>query len=87
MKTQILKKVLPLLAVVIAITGALAFDSKNAIEEAAWEHGYINTTTPCSMPVLCSTEAGPECTNSAGQIVYGLDNAAGTSCTKPLFRL
>jgi hypothetical protein len=86
MKTQILKKVLPLLAVVIAITGALAFDSKNAIEEASWEHGYINTTTPCSMPVVCSTAPGLECTNSAGQIVYGLDNSSGTSCTKPLFR-
>lgn len=84
MKNMRKKWLMPVMAFALAIGGAFA--SQASPESTIVEDGFVNTNKPCDIKVRCQTEGLYECTGPGG-IAYGMDDASGTSCTSPLFRL
>ncbi|MEH6763828.1 MAG: DUF6520 family protein [Aequorivita antarctica] len=84
MKNMRKKWLMPVMAFALAIGGAFA--SQANPEAPIPRKGYVNTHLPCNIEVQCYTSGKWECTGPGG-IAYGMDDASGTSCTTPLFRL
>ena len=84
MKNMRKKWLMPVMAFALAIGGAFA--SQASPESTIVVDGFVNTNKPCDIKVQCQESGRFECTGPGG-IAYGMDDASGTSCTSPLFRL
>jgi hypothetical protein len=88
MKTRILKMILPAAVIMFAVVGAFASQtsSKGVL---AVQTGYIDSPSPCSVPVTCNTNSGVICTllvNGVQHQAFGKISPQATNCTKVLFR-
>lgn len=89
MKTKFLKIGMPIAIFALAIMGAYA-SQKSESESFAPQVGWIDSPSPCSIEVECSTDFGPVCTMlHDGQIkqAFGKDNPKDATCSKELYRL
>ncbi len=85
MKTRIVQKALPFVAIVLAVAGAFAANiSRTNVSTYADVNGRIPSTC-AETSVVCSDNFNPQmCTNGAQQL-YKL-NAAGTACPQALYK-
>ncbi|MFV0225198.1 DUF6520 family protein [Empedobacter falsenii] len=94
MKTNFLKKALPIGVGMMAVAFAFAAESKTSQnnEEEVLMTGYIynSATSVCDdIKVECSTTIGLPCTvdqNGIEHDVFQLRDSSGTSCSIPLYR-
>lgn len=87
MKTKFFKTVLPFLAVVLAITGAFAFNQVPKEAALVDIYGVIPQGDECEdTNVLCTTiNTGSFCTQGSSTLLYRM-NAAGTACPEQLYK-
>ncbi|MFV0189035.1 MULTISPECIES: DUF6520 family protein [Empedobacter] len=93
MKTNFLKKALPIGVGMMAVAFAFATESKssqNSEEEAMTGYIYNSATNHCDdVKVECSTTIGLPCTvneNGIEKDVFELRDLSETSCSIPLYR-
>ncbi|MGV1021300.1 DUF6520 family protein [Empedobacter falsenii] len=93
MKTNFLKKALPIGVGMMAVAFAFATESKssqNSEEEAMTGYIYNSATNHCDdVKVDCSATIGLPCTvneNGIEKDVFELRDLSETSCTTPLYR-
>jgi hypothetical protein len=88
MKTKFLKIGMPIAIFALAIMGAYA-SQKTESESFVPQVGWIDSPSPCSIAVECSTDFGPVCTMlHDGQIkqAFGKENLNDATCSKELYR-
>lgn len=84
MKTKFFRLVLPAAVICFAIAGAVstnAMNKKAATLVDRWGYAHLEDT-PCKKEIMCSTDNGPVCKNTAGDILY--DFVSTTSCPNTL---
>ncbi|MFD2907930.1 hypothetical protein ACFSX9_04205 [Flavobacterium ardleyense] len=89
MKTKFLKIGMSLAVFALAIMGAYASQNTDNLVLAP-QTGWIDTPSPCEIPVSCSTEFGPLCTMVyQGEVkqAFGKDNLNDATCAKELYRI
>lgn len=74
----------------LAIAGAFASQSQSSqAGSLAFQTGWIDTPSPCSIPVECDTTIGEVCTMlHQGQVrqAYGKLNPSATTCASVLYK-
>ncbi|WP_422350825.1 DUF6520 family protein [Flagellimonas sp.] len=84
MKTLKNRLLLPVAAVVIAIT-ASAFTATSATEVADINDGYLNSTAPCSEPIQCAP-SGNELCKQGQQQAFGKYVLTQTTCPRVMYK-
>lgn len=85
MKTRIFKIVFPMLAFLIAISGAFAFNNAPAKKSAQQFIGHIKVDSDCEETgVLCQDEFNGKPCQSGGTNLYKLN---GSTCPNQLWKI
>lgn len=88
MKTKIFKTSMPIAMFLLAIVGAFASQSSdNSVK--ALQTGWIDTPSPCSIPVQCNTVVTQFCTlmyQGTTRQAYGKVNPGDATCAKVLYK-
>ncbi len=85
MKTHVLKLGLPVMAMAFGVLSAFATipEVENSV---APQQGYIDTTTPCTLSIECSTVQGPICRDADNNQVFGKLNETAPNCPVVLYQ-
>ncbi|RXG13124.1 DUF6520 family protein [Leeuwenhoekiella aestuarii] len=85
MKTHVLKLGLPVLAMAFGVLSAFA-TIPEAETSLAPERGYLNTTTPCTQSIMCSTVVGPICEDANDNQLHGKRFENDPACPVVLYQ-
>ncbi|WP_067151802.1 DUF6520 family protein [Pseudotamlana agarivorans] len=88
MKTIKFKLLIPVVAIVFAVTSAFTTSASSKVDAVTAINGYIDHETPCEMAVACSLAPGPVCTNGNDPFapqVYGKWNPSDTTCPREVY--
>ncbi|TXD81185.1 hypothetical protein ESY86_18605 [Subsaximicrobium wynnwilliamsii] len=87
MKTRKIQFLMPVLAIVFAMTSAFSTSGNKGEAALSVIAGYIDSPSPCMVPVTCSTIIGPICTNGLnGPQAFGKSNPNATICPLTVYR-
>ena len=89
MKTSKFKFLVPMIAIIFAITTAFSTSVKSDYnaEALSLTTGYVDAPAPCMIPVTCATEGSQICTNGLnGPQAFGKISPSATTCSRILYR-
>ncbi len=86
MKTSIVKRILPVAAIALAVTGAFAFQAENVAKKSAPApiQGWLQVAGACNQSIQCNSTGSMLCKTSSNQQVFGKDEAG--DCAVELYR-
>ncbi|WP_203296552.1 DUF6520 family protein [Luteirhabdus pelagi] len=85
MKTRKLKFMIPLLAIVFAVTSAFTTADTSKVESASIL-GYLDAPSPCMQSVSCLPSGTVVCTNARGAQAYGKFHPNDTTCPREVYK-
>lgn len=86
MKSLKSKLLIPVIAIVFAITSAFTTSASNDVDALSIP-GYIDAPVPCQQPVDCQIAGSQVCTNGQfGPQVYGKHNPGDTTCPRVVYK-
>ncbi|MFI1770565.1 DUF6520 family protein [Thalassobellus citreus] len=86
MKTFKFKLLIPVVAIIFALTSAFATSTNTDVDALAVVDGYIDAPVPCTERINCSPTGNILCTNAQGQQAYGKFYPNQTSCPRVVFK-
>ncbi|WP_142784074.1 DUF6520 family protein [Changchengzhania lutea] len=86
MKTFKFKLLIPVVAIIFALTSAFATSTSSNVANLAIVDGYIDSPAPCTQKVDCSPDGEILCTNAQGQQAFGKMFPSQTTCPLVVFR-
>lgn len=87
MKTSFFKKILPALAILLAVGGAVGSNAMSHAKTGAPVQAYIKNNplgTSCTESIMCSDQVFDLCTNSSGTQLWAKN--AQNRCVKEVYK-
>lgn len=78
------KSIIKVFAMIFAVVGAFAFNSRS-VEASSEVTGYIDAPYPCQMPILCSDIGESVCRDISGVQAFGKFYPTDTTCPIQVF--
>lgn len=87
MKTRKIKILVPVIAIVFAMTTAFSSSVESKTNAPSTIDGYVDAPAPCMIKVDCSSVPGPICTNGLnGPQAFAKSSPQATTCSIIAYR-
>lgn len=86
MKTFKFKLLIPVVAILFAVTSAFTTSAISNVDVLAVNDGYLITSSPCSQPISCAPSGNELCKNAQGVQAFGKYVESQTTCPRVMYK-
>lgn len=86
MKTFKFKLLIPVMAILFAVTSAFTTSAISNVDVLAVNDGYLITASPCSQPISCAPSGNELCKNTQGVQAFGKYVESQTTCPRVMYK-